>query len=90
MTIEFIDAPAASTLQGVQGPPTTGIDFISSPTGGGGGTHAVTYKMRALEDPGPGFLVWVVDDAPDYAGASAPGAIVGGSAVIVSEFFRPV
>ena len=40
------------------------------------------YKMRALADPGPGYVTWVVDTLPDYTGVFAPASIQGGSAIV--------
>jgi len=55
-------------------------------TGGGTLEAVVNYKMRALQDPGPGFHVWVVSGAPDFTGVSAPGAIIPGSAVVANTW----
>ena len=44
------------------------------------------YKMRALADPGPGYVTWVVDSYPDFAGDSAPSAIQVGTAVVTSSW----
>lgn len=47
------------------------------------------FKMRALASPGPGFVVWAVTGAPDFAGTFAPSPIVPGSAVHVSTWAQP-
>ena len=44
------------------------------------------YMMRALANPGPGYVTWRVDGAPDFAGVQAPSPIVVGSAVVSSEW----
>jgi hypothetical protein len=49
-------------------------------------TPVAYYKMRALADPGPGYLVWVVQTNPDFSGTQAPGAIIAGSAVIAASW----
>lgn len=46
------------------------------------------YKMRALANPGPGYLTWVVMTTPDFAGAQAPGAIQGGTAVVADAWLE--
>jgi len=53
-------------------------------TGGAPAGPVINYKMRALQDPGPGFHVWVVSGAPDFTGVSAPGAIIPGSATVAN------
>jgi hypothetical protein len=40
------------------------------------------FRMRALDDPGPGYVTWVVQDNPDPAGTFAPGPIIAGTATI--------
>lgn len=68
-------------------------DSLRSPIGGGGfpsGSSAVEkFKMRALASPGPGYVSWVVSDAPDFAGAQAPASIQPGTAV-VSDYWVEV
>jgi hypothetical protein len=44
------------------------------------------FKMRALASPGPGYLYWTVDTAPDPTGSAAPGPIIVGSAVVAAEW----
>ena len=41
------------------------------------------YTMRALANPGPGYVTWQYG-YPDYAGTYAPSPILAGTAVIVS------
>jgi hypothetical protein len=41
------------------------------------------YTMRALANPGPGYVTWQYG-YPDYAGTHAPSAILAGTAVVVS------
>ena len=50
------------------------------------GGAVVNYRMRALQSPGPGYHYWIVQGAPDFAGANAPGAIQAGSAVILTQW----
>lgn len=54
--------------------------------GGGGTTVTVYFKMRALQDPGPGYHVWTVTGAPDFTGTNAPGAIQGGTAIVAETW----
>lgn len=49
-------------------------------------TPTPSYKMRALANPGPGYVTWVTSNDPDFAGTLAPSAIQGGSAVIASSW----
>lgn len=46
----------------------------------------ITYAMRAIADPGPGYLHWVTVGAPDPNGDDAPGSIVVGSAVVAGQW----
>ncbi len=66
---------------------------LRSPIGGGGfpsGSSAVEkFKMRALANPGPGYVSWVVSDTPDFAGVQAPAAIQSGT-VVVSDYWVEV
>lgn len=66
---------------------------LRSPIGGGGfpsGSSAVEkFKMRALANPGPGYVTWVVSGTPDFAGVQAPGAIQPGT-VVVSDYWTEV
>lgn len=55
-------------------------------TGGGGPTVVNYYKMRALADPGPGYLTWVATGAPDFTGTGAGGPIQAGSAVVADQW----
>ncbi|KKL59996.1 hypothetical protein LCGC14_2209780, partial [marine sediment metagenome] len=71
---------------GVVGDPLDNEDQAGRPgavtgAGGGGGGPTLSYKMRALQDPGPGYETWVVTGNPDFAGASAGGPIQAGTAV---------
>lgn len=63
---------------------------LRSPIGGGGypsGSSAVEkFKMRALANPGPGYVTWVVSGSPDFTGAQAPGAIQVGTAVVADAW----
>lgn len=59
------------------------------PSATGTGTASLEYSMRALANPGPGKVYWVVPDAPDFAGAFAPSAIQGGTAVVTSQWNVP-
>lgn len=45
---------------------------------------APTYTMRALANPGPGYVTWQYA-YPDYLGTYAPSPILAGTAVIVSD-----
>ena len=58
-----------------------GTDFPST-----GIQDPPTYKMRALADPGPGYVTWVVEATPDFSGNAAPTAIQAGSAVITTSW----
>ena len=79
MTIEFIDAPAASTLQGVQGPPTVGIEFSSSSELICGPSVVTTtryFQMRGRDQTcpagqQPAWVEWVVSGSADATGAQA-------------------
>lgn len=44
----------------------------------------VYYKMRALADPGPGYVTWVVPGTPDTTGTFAPSAVQVGTIVIAA------
>lgn len=44
------------------------------------------FKMRALASPGPGFVVWVRTNFPDFAGTYAPAAIQPGTTVITDSW----
>jgi hypothetical protein len=65
-------------------------DSLRIPQGGGGfpsGSSAVEkFKMRALANPGPGYVTWVVSDTPDLTGAQAPAAIQPGTAVVSDQW----
>ena len=52
------------------------------PTGGVVGPTTY-FKMRALANPGPGYLTWGATGVADFAGTGAPGAIQVGTAVVV-------
>jgi len=54
--------------------------------GGGGPVVVINYSMRALADPGPGYVYWTVQGDPDFSGTFAPSAIQGGSAVIITQW----
>jgi len=43
----------------------------------------MAFTMRALADPGPGYVTWQTGE-PDYAGIYAPSPILAGTAVIAS------
>lgn len=49
---------------------------------------ATTYTMRALANPGPGYVTWRTV-APDYLGLLSPAPIQAGTAVIVSDTRGP-
>lgn len=55
-------------------------------TAGSPGGAIISYKMRALADPGPGFVVWVTVGEPDFAGTNAPAAIQGGTAIVADTW----
>lgn len=65
--------------------PGLGTSEIGLGGGAGGGTTQY-FKMRALQDPGPGYHVWTVTGSPDFAGTNAPGAILGGTAIITDTW----
>jgi hypothetical protein len=44
------------------------------------------YKMRALDDPGPGYVTWVVSTFPDFTGNQAPGPIQAGTAIVAAKW----
>lgn len=44
---------------------------------------STVYTMRALANPGPGYVTWQ-HGYPDFLGVYAPSPIIAGSAVIVS------
>lgn len=51
------------------------------------GSAAVNYfKMRALADPGPGYLTWVAAGSPDFTGTGAGGPIQAGTAVVADHW----
>ena len=50
------------------------------------GTPAVHYKMRALANPGPGYVIWTVTGSPDFTGTYAPSAIQPGTAVLTGTW----
>ena len=65
----------------------TDYDAVIFPVGQTGGTTVtVYYKMRALADPGPGYVVWTVQGAPDPTGVEAPEAIQEGTAVVAATW----
>jgi len=43
----------------------------------------MSFAMRALANPGPGYVAWT-SIRPDFSGADAPAAIQAGTAVVVS------
>ena len=51
-----------------------------------GGITSFSYKMRALADPGPGYVTWIVIGTPDFAGVQAPSAILAGTAVVSTNW----
>lgn len=53
-----------------------------------GGSSAATayFKMRALADPGPGYVVWVVTTSPDPSGTHAPSPIQPGTASVAATW----
>lgn len=53
---------------------------------GGGGAQVTKFKMRATASPGGGPITWIVTGTPDFAGASAPGAIVPTTAVVAAQW----
>jgi len=52
---------------------------------GGAGSSSFYYKMRALANPGPGYVTWVVQGLPDFAGTYATGAIQAGTVVVAGR-----
>lgn len=60
------------------------------PLGGANSTAgpSVTFffKMRALANPGPTYVTWVVQHFPDFTGAQAPSAIQVGTAVVADSW----
>ena len=81
------------TVEELAGPALVGIvketDFPFNVVGGDtGGGPVITqyYQMRAEQDPGPGFEFWTVTVTPDFAGSSAPGPILPGTAIVSSEW----
>jgi hypothetical protein len=65
--------------------------------GGGGGGGGVTryFKMRARDDgaPAPGYVTWIAQDNPDFAGAgfsggspTPVGSMISGSAAVVATW----
>lgn len=72
----------ATLLQGVDfNPSLKGLDPAGTPT--------VHYKMRALANPGPGYVIWTVTGTPDFVGTYAPSAIQPGTAVLTGNMVRP-
>lgn len=71
------------------------VGEILAAGGGGGPTITLYFKMRA-QDSGaspPGYVTWVVQNAPDFAGAgysggtpTPVGAMVLGSAVVAAQW----
>ena len=57
-------------------------DIIPTGLDSGGGAAPTYYKMRALADPGPGYVTWVVANTPDFAGTYAPSAIQAGTVIV--------
>lgn len=49
------------------------------------------YSMRGIDDPGPGYETWVVNERnPDFDASESPGAIVTDSAVVTASWnIRP-
>lgn len=52
----------------------------------GSTASAVIYKMRALADPGPGYVTWITVGEADFAGADAPAAIQAGTAAVMATW----
>lgn len=80
-----VSAFAASELD----PDTTLID--SKPgaeafNSAGEGGPTLNFKMRAVEDPGPDLVTWIVQDEPDFAGTFAPETIQAGTAVVAASW----
>lgn len=74
---------------GFFGSPDIGVVFSGAAmhlTGGQPGGAIFNFKMRALQDPGPGFETWVVTGSPDFAGTSAPGPIQAGTAIVADTW----
>lgn len=44
------------------------------------------FKMRALANPGPGYVTWDVTVAPDFAGVYAPAPIQPGTVVLAGRW----
>jgi len=65
--------------------PVSHIGYGEGSTTGAGPGPDIGYKMRALADPGPGFIIWVAETA-DFVGAEAPSAIQVGTAVVASSW----
>jgi hypothetical protein len=63
-----------------------GFERAMQGSGSAGGGVTLFFKMRAEQDPGPGYEVWVVSGTPDFAGSGAGGPIIPGTAVVVSEW----
>ncbi len=63
-----------------------GQHYTFVPYVGTAGGVIISFKMRALKDPGPGYETWVVTGAADFAGASAGGPIQAGTAVIADQW----
>ena len=66
----------------------TAGDVPADDRGEGIGEVSVTtyFKMRALADPGPGYVTWVVADTPDFAGTFAPAPIFVGTVVVADTW----
>ena len=56
-------------------------DTVSIPIG-----VTVYFKMRALADPGPGYVVWVVTTSPDPSGTYAPSPIQSGTSSVAATW----
>lgn len=87
----FLTEPEPSEFEDVQvgsgvGDTEEGQGALVIDTVGGGPVVQLRFKMRALADPGPGYVVWVVQGAPDFVGAQAPGAIQPGTAVVADTW----
>lgn len=60
----------------------------------GGGTNSLApgdttyFKMRALANPGPGYVTWTVTTTPDFSGGQAPAPIQPGSAIVADTWER--
>lgn len=44
------------------------------------------FRMRAIADPGPGYVVWTVTDEPDTTGSHAPEPVQAATIVIASKW----